>query len=160
MRRGFIVVLTAIGLCLPVAGANAGEGQLEVTGAWSRATVGSSAPGVVYLTIENHSPQADRLLSLSTPIARHASLHQTIREGGMMHMRSVEQLEIPPGSSVSFEPGGLHVMLMGLRSSIEAGDHFPLTIRFEKRGAVEVDVAAGTVGALAPEHRHAVHSTR
>lgn len=160
MRARFILVVTAIGLCLPVAPASAGEGQLEVTNAWSRATVGSSAPGVVYLTIENHSPQADRLLSLSTPIARHASLHETVREGGMMHMRPVEHLEIPPRASVSFEPGGLHVMLMNLRSGIEAGDHFRLTIRFEKRGAVEVDVVAGSVGALAPEHRHAVHSTR
>ncbi len=82
MKPGAILVLTVLGLCLPLARASAGEAQLEVTSAWSRATVGSAAPGVVYLTIENHGPQADRLLSLATPIARHASLHETIREGG------------------------------------------------------------------------------
>jgi copper(I)-binding protein len=126
----------------------AGENEIRVTRAWSRATVGSGGNGVVYLTIENTSGQVERIAAVSTPVAVRASVHETVRRDGMMQMLPTPNLEIAPASRLELKPGGLHVMLMGLRAPIVQGSRFPLTIRFERAGVVEVEVVAGSVGAL------------
>lgn len=128
----------------------ADAGDIAVSRAWSRATVGKGAPGVAYFTIENRSAESDRILSVSSPVAARASVHRTVREGGMMQMRPAANLLIAPASRVAFEPGGLHVMLMGLREALVSGRRFSLTIRFEKAGELEVDVAVAGVGAVGP----------
>jgi periplasmic copper chaperone A len=48
-----------------------------------------------------------------------------------MAMRHVEALEIAPGKTEIFQPGGLHLMLFGLKAPIEAGQDVPLTLQFE-----------------------------
>ncbi len=138
-------VIATLALHSPVAMA----AGIQVTEAWSRATVGTGA-GVIYLTIENTGAQAERVVSASTPIAKRASLHETVRKDGTMQMRPAKNLEIAPGSQLVFAPGGLHVMLMGLESPIAEGSRFVLTLRFEHAGAVDVEVIAGGMGALGP----------
>ena len=123
---------------------------IQVTHAWSRATVGSGGNGVVYLTIENTGAQVERIVAVSTPVARRASVHETVRRDGMMQMLPTPDLEIAPESRLELKPGGLHVMLMGLHGPIVQGSRFPLMIRFERAGVVQVEVVAGSVGALEP----------
>ena len=125
-----------------------GEDEIQVTRAWSRATVGDGGNGVVYLTIENTSAQVERIVAVSTPVAKRASVHETVHRDGMMQMVPTPSLEIAPASRLELKPGGLHVMLMGLRAPIVQGSRFPLTIRFERAGLVRVEVVAGSVGAL------------
>lgn len=145
LKRWLLTALAALAL----QPAFAGSAEIQITRAWSRASVGSGGNGVVYLTIENTGTQIERVVSVATPIAKHASLHKTVEEDGMVRMLPVPNLEIAPTSWIVFEPGGLHVMLMGLRAPIEAGSRFPLTVRFEKVGPIETEVVAGSVGALA-----------
>jgi copper(I)-binding protein len=56
-----------------------------------------------------------------------------------MQMRPVESLECPPGLT-KIEPGGLHVMLLGLTHPLAAGTAFPLTLRFRDAGSLTVQV--------------------
>jgi hypothetical protein len=69
----------------------------------------------------------------------------------MMTMRTVARLAIGPGQSAVLEPGGLHIMLMGLRAPLEKGQTFALTLRFERAGAIEVELKAAAIGASSPE---------
>ena len=73
-----------------------------------------------------------------------------IEEGGAMKMRAAAPLEIPPGGEVRLEPGGLHVMLMQLREPLEQGGQVPLTLIFEKAGAVTVSAPIAAIGASGP----------
>ena len=76
-------------------------------------------------------------------------------DGDVMRMREVGTIDVPAGGTVELQPGGLHLMLMGLKKPLVAGQAFPLTLRFEKAGAVEVQmkvVAPGTEAA--PAHKH------
>jgi periplasmic copper chaperone A len=122
--------------------------QLEVTNAWARATPGKAENGVAYLTIQ--SPTPDRLLSISSPVAKKAELHTMSMEGMVMKMRPLAGLDIPAGQPVTLKPGGEHVMLVGLDGSLREGQSFPLTLTFEKAGTRTVTVAVEKPGAVGP----------
>ncbi|BBH10976.1 copper chaperone PCu(A)C [Chromobacterium haemolyticum] len=147
-------------LCLLSAGAMAHEfklGDIKIGHPWSRAMPESSPTGGVYLSLNNQGKTADKLLSASTPRAAKAELHTHINDKGVMRMREVAGgVEVAAGQQVKFAPGSYHVMLMGLKQPLRAGDHFPLTLRFEKAGSVTVDVAVedGVAAAAPAEHAH------
>jgi copper(I)-binding protein len=62
-------------------------------------------------------------------------------DGNVMKMREVDGVDLPPNSKVAMQPGdGYHIMLMGLKKPLAAGDKFPMTLRFEKAGKVDVSV--------------------
>ena len=76
-------------------------------------------------------------------------------EGVVMRMREVDAIDLPADARVELKPGGLHLMLLGLKEPLKAGQHFPLKLRFEKAGevTVEVDVDASA----APDGQHKKH---
>ena len=59
---------------------------------------------------------------------------------GTMSMQPQENVPIPNGSEVAFEPGGLHVMLINLESDLRPGDGFSLSLNFQQAGTVEIEV--------------------
>jgi len=125
------------------------QAQVEIKDAWARATPGKAENGAAYLTIESLVP--DRLTGVSTPVAKKAGLHNMTMEGGVMKMRPLAEVEVPAGQPVTLKPGGTHIMLMGLNRQLKPGEHFPLTLSFEKAGTREVEVAVEKAGAMGPE---------
>ncbi len=116
-------------------------GELTVTAAWARATPPGVTMGVIYFEIENGSAKSDRLLKLKTSVAASAGVHRSEVVEGIARMREVAVLHVAPGEKVEFAPGGLHVMLMGLKRSLIAGQAFELEFVFEVAGARRVVVA-------------------
>jgi hypothetical protein len=149
------ITLLVIGLGFAAGSAAAQTGQLTVDNAWARATPGKSETGAAYVTIR--SPTADRLVAASTPVAKKAELHTMTMSGMVMKMRPVAGVDVPAGQTVTLAPGGLHVMLMGLKQPLHAGQSFPLTLTFAKAGARTVDVAVETVGATGPNSAPPAH---
>ena len=141
------LVAFAAGLVLATA-ALAQTDQLEVTSAWARATPAKAENGVAYLTIR--SPTPDRLVSVSSPVAKKAELHTMSMEGMVMKMRPLAGLDIAAGQPVTLKPGGEHIMLLGLSEPLREGQSFPLTLTFEKAGMREVTVAVEKPGAGGP----------
>ncbi len=107
---------------------------------WARATVPAQSGSAAYLLIHNAELTGDRLLSVSTPAAAGARLHQSATTGGVVRMRPVSSVPIGPDATVEMKPGGLHVMLSGLRGALQPGRLVPLTLRFERAGAVQVKI--------------------
>ena len=115
---------------------------LTVTDAWARATAAVDRPGGAYLVIRNGTGQADVLVGASSPAAASVEVHETTHEsGGMMGMHAVPRLDVPAGASVALEPGGYHLMLMGLVKPLAVGETIDLTLRFERAGPVTVRAA-------------------
>ena len=74
-------------------------------------------------------------------MAGRVELHATLMDGDVMRMRPVKDgVEILPGRSVEVVPGGLHIMLMGLAAPLKEGDAFPLSLRFEHAGTINISV--------------------
>ena len=141
--------LLVVAACFVVASpALAQTGKLEVSDAWARATPAKAENGVAYLTIRTPTP--DRLVSVSSPVAKKAELHTMEMAGMVMKMRPLAGLDIPAGQSVTLKPGGEHIMLMGLNGPLREGQSFPLTLTFAKAGAREVTVPVEKAGAAGP----------
>ena len=115
-------------------------GDIHIMKPWSRPLPAVSVNGAAYMTIMNKGATPDRLLSVSTLAARKAELHNHTMEGGLMKMRRVGNLNITPGDGTVLQPGGLHVMLMGLTEPLVEGQSFALTLNFERAGSIEVTV--------------------
>ena len=96
--------------------------------------------GAAYLVITNQGIKPDRLLGASTPIAPSVEIDATRVVSGISQMRPVTSLDVEPGKPVRLEPGGLHIMLMGLVRPLASGAHYPLTLRFRDAGSITVQV--------------------
>jgi copper(I)-binding protein len=151
MKRlfGLIVVLAA--LILPFAVAAQGPG-VEIKHPWSRATFAKT--GAAYLTIHNKGGASDALIAVSSPTANKAMVHRTIMEEGVMKMRPALPVELAPGATVKLAPGGLHVMLMGLKAPLKEGEVVPITLTFENAGAIAIEARVGPAGAADGGHGH------
>jgi hypothetical protein len=146
--RLFALILAV--LASTAAAAQAGRpGALRIEAPWSRATPPGVATGVAYLTIRNDGPVADRLVGADSPQAESVEIHQTRMVEGEMQMRERKDLPVPPGGVLRFEPGGYHLMLVGLKAPLVAGGRATLTLRFERAGAITVDLAVAAAGAPA-----------
>jgi len=135
-------------------------GAIDIDHPWSRATVPAVPTGVAYFVMHNTGQEADRLLSATTPVAEKAELHTHIHENGMARMRKLDAIDIAPASSTALEPGGLHVMLIRLKTPLIKGQSFPLTLEFERAGSItiQVDVQAITdTSASHTGHNHGGH---
>ena len=133
--------------------------SLVIEAPWTRAA-GQGGQGAGYLTIRNPGP-ADRLLSATSPAAARLELHTVQRDGEVMRMREVETIPVPAGGSVLLQPGGLHIMLIGLTAPLVAGQSIPVTLRFERAGEVQALLAVQAAGArraspgqASPGHAH------
>lgn len=126
------------------------QDALTVEQPWARATAASAKNGAAYVRLVNGGPAVDRLLAASSPAAERAELHTHLNEDGVMKMRQVAAVELPPGASVTFAPSGLHIMLFGLAQPLKQGTTFPLTLIFEKAGSRTVTVTVEGPGARGP----------
>lgn len=100
----------------------------------------SAASGAVFFMVHNNTEQDDRLLSVTTDVAKKAELHTHIEDAnGVMQMTAIEGgIALPAGEMHEFARGGDHVMLMGLTRELKDGDSFDLTLTFEKAGPVVI----------------------
>lgn len=114
-------------------------GDIAISSGWARAMLPGQPAGGGYLTISNKGTEADRLLSVSTPAAGKAEVHEMKMTNDVMTMRPVSgALEIPAGGAVELKPGGLHLMFMQVKTPFAEGATVPLTLEFEKAGKVDI----------------------
>lgn len=156
------ILLIALAACGEDGDAGSDSGELSVSDVWSRPVSGvatepaaestgdphdhhheddseaAGVTGVVYMTIENGTDTYDRLLSVSSPVAEAAEIHQTKTDDGVMRMRLQESLDIPAGKTVRLEPTGLHIMLVNLTRDLSEGDTFEVELEFEEHGPMTV----------------------
>jgi periplasmic copper chaperone A len=140
VKRTSIVLLAALAFATPAMANDTMQGDMRIMQPWSRALPPVSVNGAAYMTLMNTGTVADKLISISTPAARKAEVHTHVMDDGMMKMRPVGDLEIPPGDSAVMQPGGLHIMLMGLTAPLVEGETYPLTLNFERAGSIELKV--------------------
>lgn len=146
-RRVILAGLAGAGLALAggLPAALAQSAQVTVADAWARPTPPHATTGVIYLTLT--SAADDRLVGASTPVAREASIHRTTQSGGVMQMRPVTGgLVLSAGKPVALSPGGYHIMLMGLKAPLHAGQSIPLHLTFATATPVDVTVTVRPLG--------------
>jgi hypothetical protein len=126
----------------------ASAGGVTVAHPWARATPGGATVGAAYMEITAAAGAGDRLVSASSPVAGRVELHTHTHDGGVMRMRKVDAIAIPPGGSAVLKPMGDHVMLIDLKQPLKEGDLVAIRLVFEKAGAIDVEATVEPLGAM------------
>jgi copper(I)-binding protein len=151
MRIRFPRALGVVLLLCAVMGTPVVAGDIEALQAWSRATPPGTTVGVGYLTLRNVGAQPRVLQSASSPVAAGVEFHETRRgDQGLSQMRPLGDLSIAAGSTLRFEPNGRHLMLVGLKAPLVAGQRVPLTLRFAGEAPLEIELAVQPLTAIGP----------
>lgn len=153
--RGILIAM----FCIAIGGtASAHEfnvGSLKIGHPWTRATPSGAKIGGGYLAITNNGTTPDKLMGGSLSSAGHVEIHEMKMDGGVMKMRPLPQgLEIKPGETIKFEPGGYHLMFMNLKSPLKQDQMVKGELQFEKAGKVAVEYKVDAIGAKPSEHKH------
>lgn len=147
--RHLLALVAAIGLFLhsaitPVLAHGYKLGDLEIDHPFSKAMIPGAKVAGGYMKITNNGAVADRLISVSTSIARMIQLHEMKVENDIMTMKEIPGgIEIPAGQTVELAPGGLHVMFMDVTTPTREGDKIKAVLSFEKAGQIEVEFKVG-----------------
>ena len=140
-----IAVLAVAAIAVPAAAHEEKAGDVTIVHPWSRpAPQGQN--GVIYLEIRNGGAADDRLIAVSTPLAEKIELHRSTMEDGIHRMERMESIVVPAGGGVELAPGGLHVMLVGLKFMLMAEETISVTFSFERAGDITTGVAVETRG--------------
>ena len=123
--------------------------------AWMRAVAVSGMNSAAYMSLHNATENDDRLIDARAPGFAIIEIHETTEEAGVMRMRQLEDgLALPAGATVSLQPGGLHIMLIGAERSIAEGGSLPLTLVFEQSGELELMLPVKALTETGQTHHH------
>lgn len=135
MKRVFLsVILIVMTFAMPAHAA-----AIEISNPMAKAQTDLSAPGGIFMTIVNKGG-ADKLVSIKTPVAKMAQIHNSKMKMGKMRMRRKTTLSVGANSTVELVDGGLHIMLIGVKAPLKSGASFPLTLVFQNAGTIDVTV--------------------
>jgi copper(I)-binding protein len=146
-----MTLVMAMAMAMDIAPVQAADSGLVVLQSRATASLPGAGNSAVYLTLHNAGARADRLLSVSSPQAAKVELHATMMmSGGVAMMQSLPALDVPLGGTVSMTPGGVHLMVSGVRQPLQAGGRLSLTLKFEQAGSMTI--AVPIVAATAMNH--------
>jgi len=138
MKR-LCLLLALVALAGPALAQAVKLGALTVEQSYAR--VSAARNGAAYLTIANADGEPDRLVAVASPRAGKVEMHTMTMDGDIMRMRQVQDIEVPAKGKVEMRPGeGLHIMMIGLKAPLVAGERFPLSLEFARSGKIEVTV--------------------
>jgi copper(I)-binding protein len=130
-----IAATAALALVVSVAVAGAAEPQVKVSGAWMRA-LPAGLPAGGYFTLYNLGGKPLTLTGAKSASCRMLMLHKSSNTGGMMHMEDASRIAIAPGGTLSFAPGGYHLMCMKPSADIKPGNKVDVTLIFSGGASV------------------------
>ena len=144
MKARLLGLALAAGLATSALAHHAGEvveaGDLHVGHGWTYEVAAMAHAVDVYLTIENEGEEPDRLIGASVDFASKIEIQAPVVEDGVLKTATVEAVEIAPGQTLTFQPGGVHLVLQSVQKAFDHGEHFDLALTFEKAGTVEVEI--------------------
>jgi copper(I)-binding protein len=145
VKRWYLGIFLVSSLFLPVQAMAAG---LVFSDAWARATAPGAGSAAIYGSFRNDGNQPLKIKKITTDVAGMVMLHRSTLDNGMMKMSAVDELSISPGEVVTLEPGGMHMMLMNLRATLEERQIIYVNILTSDEKIIRAEVTVGSVGQM------------
>lgn len=129
------------------------EDNIIISDAWIREVPPGVTVSAAYMTLNNRGNQADKLTAITSDATENVELHiSSVNEKGVAKMERIKALEIPAGESVELKPGGMHLMLIGLKGPLE--DSVTINFSFEGSGDIRVEVPVKKTKDSGEVHHH------
>lgn len=153
MKKLACALLLALSAPLAFAGAS---DEVKIHDPYARAVPPGQPNSATFMVLENTSQTAHAVVAAKSDVSEVVELHTHVMEDGMMKMRQIPQIEVPAGGKTTLEPGGLHVMLIGLKGDLKAGDNVALTLVFEDGSETALQAPVKEIG-MKKEHMKKEH---
>ena len=133
LNKASTLTAIALGTLLGAGAAFAGNvaDTVMVANPYVRAVPPGQPNSAAFMTLHNMGESAHAVVSASSPAARVVELHTHIHKDGMMMMRQIPRIELPAAAETELKPGGLHIMLIGLKQAMQPGAMVSLTLNFD-----------------------------
>lgn len=128
--------------------------DVEIDGAYARASIPNVPNSAAFFVIKNNSDKDIAITSANSDIAEKNELHTHIKENEMMKMIKIEKLVVPAKSSLELKSGGDHVMLMGLKKELKAGDEISLELSFSDGDKKSIKVPVKDIASTMHKMQH------
>ncbi len=122
--------LKALALSTLLLSSTAASADVMVHDAYARATPPNAVNSAIFMHLMNKDDSARQVVDANSNSADVVELHNHIMADGMMQMRKVDSIDIPANGTAELKPGGMHIMLLGLKSDLHEGDNVKLTLKF------------------------------
>ncbi|MFT7267472.1 MAG: copper(I)-binding protein [Porticoccus sp.] len=126
-------------------GVHDGAGQLTVSDGYIRKIPPGQKVTAAFMILQNFTDRACRVIGASTDIADRIEIHKNSYQNGIMSMRPVEWVELAPGKTVSFESGGYHLMLFGLKRELDEDEQHRVTLIFDRCPELSFDAKVRSI---------------
>ncbi|MDX1296597.1 MAG: copper chaperone PCu(A)C [Sulfurimonadaceae bacterium] len=127
--------------------------SITVTDEYVREVPPNMPNSAAFMTIMNSSDKAIDLVEAKSNASKVVELHEHVNVEGMMQMRQIPKITVPANGSTQLQPGGLHVMLIGLNQKLKAGELVQLTLSFSNGETITLDAPVKKVAAGMMKHR-------
>jgi copper(I)-binding protein len=134
-------------LASPAALAGAAE-EVQVLDPYVRAMPPGQSVSAAFLGLSNTGKEDHALVAAETSVAMMVELHEHTMAEGMMQMRKVEKIDLPAGATVELKPGGLHIMLINLKSQLKPGDEVEIILIYRDGSKATVQAPVRKIGAM------------
>jgi periplasmic copper chaperone A len=128
--------------------------QVEIEGAWSRATPPGAKVAAGYFVIHNKAAVPDRLVGAASPAAARVETHIVEKQGDVLRMREVKGYDVPAKGSFELKPSGPHLMLIDIKRPLKEGEKVPVVLRFQNAGEVKAELDVKGLGATQQPKGH------
>lgn len=150
----FKTLFAATALSTMMMSANA-FAEVAVSQPWARASAGQAQAGAAFMTLTNTGTSDDTLVGAKADVSARVELHTHTMVDGVMQMRQVEGgIPVPAGATQMLQPGGYHVMFLGLKAPLKEGATFPLTLTFKSGQSATIDVQVMAPTAMGQQMQH------
>lgn len=122
--------------------------SIEVVNPYARAVAAGHPNSAAFMVLKNNSADERALVSARSNVSKVVELHTHKKEGGMMRMRQVEKMVIDANSETVLKPGGLHVMLIGLKQPLMVGNNIDLELEFDNGEIIKLSVPVKMVAGM------------
>lgn len=128
--------------------------DIEIEGSYARASIPNVSNSAAFFVIKNNSDKDIAITSANSDIAEKNELHTHIKENEMMKMIKIEKLVVPAKSSLELKSGGDHVMIMGLKKELKAGDEINLELSFSDGDKKKIKVPVKDLASTMHKMQH------
>ena len=128
--------------------------DIEIEGAYARASIPNAPNSAAFFVIKNNSDKDIAITSANSDIAEKNELHTHIKENQMLKMMKIEKLVVPAKSSLELKSGGDHVMLIGLKKELKAGDEISLELSFSDGDKKSIKVPVKDIASTMHKMQH------
>jgi periplasmic copper chaperone A len=142
------------GVLLSSASLTLGASGLEVSDPYVRAVPPGQPNSAAFMSLRNASAKDRALIGAESPAAEVVELHTHVEEDGLMRMRRVEQIAVAAGETTTLAPGGLHIMLIGLKSELAPGQMVELTLIQDDGERLAVQAPVRRIEAMHSSMKH------